>query len=346
MISRRKALAYVSTSLLASASFSAVARAQFFQPYNDRSFERERLRSREIERAREAAIARDRERARQEAQRIIGTLDTWKTSPVPISAHYEATIALLNFFALLTPFETENSIRRASFLDMIKRLSDINLKVNTALEIRKHSDQLIKRTLSTTVKSDKTTQSDIRINKIIEILTPYFSGEGPYSHEHSRLHHRVLTQLAREVLDLNFELAQWGHDSFYTAARGYAVYQFVTDCVRQYSFSPSTARAYALREAAESQSYFGIKVAELDAARNPRGLRPGPQAERYEVERKLIDGTYGAGFPKEIYLGTELPDLNAGGRILPRERREAAAREIGCPVGQVANYYGRLVGSS
>jgi hypothetical protein len=349
MITRRKALAYVSTSLLASTGFGAVANAQFnpfnpYNPYNERGGPRERVREREIERAREAAIARDRERARQEAQRIIATLDPWKTSPVPISAHYEATIALLNFFALLTPFETENSIRRVSFLDMIKRIGDINLKVNTALEIRKHSDQLIKRTLSTTVKSDKTTQSDIRINKIIEILNPYFSGEGLYSHEHSRLHHRSLIQLAREVLDLNFELAQWGHDSFYTAARGYAVYQFVTDCVRQYSFSPSTARAYALREAAESQSYFGIKVAELDAARNPRGLRPGPLAERYEVERKLIDGAYGAGFPREIYLGTELPELT-GPRILPRERREAA-RDIGCPAGQVANYYGRLVGNS
>jgi len=353
MITRRKALTLVTASLAASTSLAGFASAQFLGPFSDRhrdrererERDRERSRAREAERAREAALNRDRERARQEVQRIVATLDPWKTSPAPVNAHYEATIALINFFARLGPFETSNSIPRADFLDMISRIGDINLKVNTVLETRKLSDQTIRRTLSAMVKSDKTTQSDIRINKITEVLNPYFLGQGFYSYEHSRLHHGSLTQLAREVLDLNYDLSQWGPDAFYTSARGYAIYQFVTNCVRQNLFSPNTARAYALKVAAESHSYFGIKTAELNVAQvDPTRLRPRPAAARFEVEQKLIDGGYGAGFPRDIYLGTDVPNFDQPGRSSRGERNRESIREIGCPAGQVANYYGRLVG--
>lgn len=335
MITRRKALSLFPASLLAGTSLAGTLFAQprgpggSGGPGGPGGPPRSSLANREL---------------LSEAERILQVLEPWKTSPAAINAHYEATVALIQFFDRLVPFSTSNSIPRADFLDMITRMGEINWKVNTVLQTRKRSDQILdaERKLGPAQKAEKMTDSDVRIYRIIDILRPYFLGQGWYRYEYSRQHHRNLMQTAYEVLNLGNDLSLWGMDAFYTAARGYAVYQFVSDCIRQHRFAPMTARAFALRVAADSHSYFGIRQAELTAAQAPGATKPRPANQRYEVEQKLIDGGYGGGFPKDIYLGTDISSADVLRRF-PRTDRDRT-QDNGCPAGQVANYYGRLVG--
>jgi hypothetical protein len=254
-----------------------------------------------------------------------------------LDPYCEATLALITFIGRLAPTSTSISSPNCDS-DMISRIADMNLKVNTAIDMHKYSDRILDRLrrISHKDKSAYSTRSDINIRYIIDILTRYFSRDGKYNSGSSPIiHHRELVVLASEVLDLGYKLSDWGVDAgFLTAARGYSIYQFVLNCIRRHDANPMGARAYSVRIAAESESYFAV------VGERFRGVGPRPALHRLEVERLMIDGVpgtgYGGGFPKKIYLGSNhyfRADYFSG---VPDIRQ--------CPDGEIRNFYGEIEG--
>ncbi len=233
---------------------------------------------------------------------------------------------------------------------MIRQLNDLNLKVSTAIELYKHSERVLandtdyNRKISTAEKALLMRDNDVVLHHIAMILTSHFDRRSSSRHAFGpMIHYRDLTRQAEEALRLNIKLAEWGMDAgFLAAGRGYAIYHFVFNCIR--SQDPHlialqmSARAFAVRTAAESESYFSGRSLRLDRFRPPR-----PKLQQWEVEKQIIDGGrgYGGGFPEKIFLGSEhgFTRPRFGGQDLTTAR---------CKEGEVRSYYGNLkrVGAS
>jgi hypothetical protein len=180
------------------------------------------------------------------------------------------------------------------------------------------------------------TENDLAIYRIVEILMPYSARPGSSSFGFTPvLYHRDVVRHAADVLELNNKLSAWGLDvAFLTTARGYAIYQFVINCVSAQDLRQTTAamaaRAYAVRTAAESESFFSQEILNLNNDRVPR-----PALRRWLVENDLIEGggRKGGGFPRQIYLGSSHGFEYYSRRLSP---------EFECSRGLVRNFYGTL----
>jgi hypothetical protein len=287
-----------------------------------------------------------------ESERYLILLDCYKptapsipTKPSILDPHCEATVALLNFIDRLGPFAgpfgTSNPIPNCD-PGMIGAINDINLKVNTAIEFHKYSDKIFddrrydQRKISPRDKSKGTTDNDIKIKLITDILAPYIVRYGSQRSDSAPLiYYRDLVRYAGDVLNINNDLSVWGVDvGFLTAARGYAIYQFVFNCVRTHDARVTAAlmaaRAHAVRTAAESESWFSQEIENIQGERSPR-----PALRRWLVENGLLDGgtRMGGGFPRQIYLGS-----SHGFEYWTFEPTPGQS----CPRGQVRNFYGKL----
>jgi hypothetical protein len=277
-----------------------------------------------------------------DAERYLALLDCYKpTKPLGFDPHCEATVALTNFISRLDQFGPTNPFPSCD-LGMVGAINDINLKVNTAIEYHKFSDRIFddprfdQRKIDPRDKSRWMTENDLAIYRIVEILMPYSARPGSSSFGFTPvLYHRDVVRHAADVLELNNKLSAWGLDvAFLTTARGYAIYQFVINCVSAQDLRQTTAamaaRAYAVRTAAESESFFSQEILNLNNDRVPR-----PALRRWLVENDLIEGggRKGGGFPRQIYLGSSHGFEYYSRRLSP---------EFECSRGLVRNFYGTL----
>ncbi len=321
MITRRSAIAMVPAGLLAGSSFFSLARAQAPQ---------------------RAAISPIPDAGRK----IIGRIEQWKGT-----VHYDATKALIEALDRTAslrgaPFSTER--RRNSKSELMETLNQLNAMytpVTTVLDIRKKTDDTIeldkKRGLSPAKKSEFSTKIAISNARISDILTGLFTGSGDFdinkirSTKDGAAAVNNLIALTEDLLDASIKLSEWGPDAFYSATRGYVTFQFVRDRIRVGRSSPLLARAYILRIIGDSESYFALRAGSLTAtpATTPTtSTSPGTTAappitanSRYAFEKDMIDKR----FPKEIYLGSEMP-----------------SRENGCERNQIINHYGKFTADS
>lgn len=277
-----------------------------------------------------------------DAERYLSLLECYKPNkPLTFDPHCEATVALTNFISRLDHFGPSNPFPTCD-LSMVGEINDINLKVNTAIDFHKFSDRIFydsrfdQRKINPRDKSRWMTENDLAIYRIVEILMPYSVRSGLSNFGFTPvLYHRDIIRHAAEVLELNNRLSAWGLDvAFLTTARGYAVYQFVVNCVspqeHRVTGAAMAARAYAVRTAAESESFFSQEILNLNNDRVPR-----PALRRWLVENDLIEGggRKGGGFPRQIYLGSTHGFEYYSRRLAP---------EFECPRGQVRNFYGNL----
>jgi hypothetical protein len=324
MITRRSAIAMLPAGLMAGSSFFSLARAQAPQ---------------------KAAITPLADAGRK----IIGRLEQWKGTP-----HYDATRALIDSLDRTAslrgvPFATERRRNsKSELLDALNHLNDMYAPVTTVLDIRKKTDDTIeldkKRGLSPAKKSEFGTKIAISNARISDILTGLLSGSGDFdinkirSTKDGAAAVNNLIALTEDLLDASIKLSEWGPDAFYSATRGYVTFQFVRDRIRVGRSSPLLARAYILKIIADSESYFALRAGSLTATpatTTTTSTGPGTTATtaaqpitanaRYAVEKDMIDKR----FPKEIYLGSELP-----------------SRENGCDRNQIINHYGKFTADS
>ena len=321
MITRRAAIAMLPAGLMAGSSFIRFAGAQPLQ---------------------KAAI----NPLPDAGRKIIGRIEKWKGSP-----HYDATRALiegLDRTASLrgVPFSTER--RRNSKSELTEALGQLNAMytpVTTVLDIRKKSDDFIeldkRRGIPPAKKSEFGTKVAINNARITDILTDLFKGTGDFDVNKVRSTRdgaaaiNNLISLTEDLLDVSIKLSEWGPDAFYAAARGYVTFQFVRDRIRVGRSSPLLARAYVMRIVGDSESYFALRAGSLTAtpATSPAtsttpSTTPAPPTTanaRYAFEKDMIDKR----FPKEIYLGSEMPN-----------------RENGCERNQIVNHYGKFTADS
>lgn len=323
MITRRTALTMLPAGLMAGSSFINFASAQAPQ---------------------RAAI----NPAPDAGRRIIGRLEQWRGT-----AHYDATRALIESLdrtAALrgTPFAVER--RRNSKSELNEALAQLNsmyTPVTTVLDIRKKTDDAIeidkKRSLTPAKKSEFSTKIAVANARITDMLAEMFRGGGDFDVNKVRSTPggvaavNALISLTEDLLDSSIKLSEWGPDAFYSATRGYVTFQFVRDRIRVGRSSPLLARAYILRIIADSESYFSLRGASLTAPPpvTPAPTTPGTTAStpaqpitansRYAIEKDMIDRR----FPKEIYLGSEMPTADNG-----------------CARGQVKNHYGKFTANS
>jgi len=244
---------------------------------------------------------------------ILSCISPYAEAPPQTINYWIATDELIRFIDRIDRVDYCLGQRlhpREERLEWANRIRRINAAVNTALSTPKDADywildsfhpypillQYINRTISPADKSRSMTESDVKIDQITTILADY----DRYGTESK------LLELTEDVLNSGNELFNWGMDAFLTSARGYAIYQFVRNCVTGRDVSPSVVRAYAARTAAESEQYFYAQFERLNTLSPPR-----PILHRWEDEKVLIEGGPGAGggFPKEIYLGTNIPPM-------------------------------------
>jgi hypothetical protein len=258
----------------------------------------------------------------------------------------EATTVLIRFIRTLHPFNTSN-IPPSCNPNQIALMNEVNLKVNAAINYHKVSDkvfddpnpQLRIRSISNLQKAEWTTENDIKLRIINEILNPYAAKRsGPTSQSTPLIYQRELIRYAEEILDLNNKLSGWGHDArFLTAARGYAIYQFIFDCVKIHDVhrlgTLMAARAHAVRRVAESESFFSEEVSKSETAK-----KETPREWQFKIVTQLLRGSVriGTGFPdyyRQIYLGS-------GHSYSLWETRPGFSE--GCPAGEVRNFYGKF----
>jgi len=250
-----------------------------------------------------------------------------------LGPHCEAVKALLEFIGRLGlsgasgPFPSCDPA-------LIPLIAPLNLKVTTAIDFHKYSDGLLDEyrrngPLRPFQKSELTALNDEAIRAIVKILQQNFYGRDlAFSDRPPLIHYEELARLAEQVLDYNFQLARWGVDAgFLTGARGYAVYQYVFNCIRPRDFrliaEQMAARAYAVLLAANSQSYFSREAENLSKQR-----REHPLFWAWRTETDIIE----RGFPTDIYLGSDL-------RV-----RSRFAEELRCPIERpIRNFNGHLV---
>jgi hypothetical protein len=319
MITRRNAIAMLPAGLLAGSSFINFARAQTPTP----------------------AIKPDPDAAR----RILAGLDQYSRT-----AHYDAAKPIIQFYsriAVLRANAANTKSKNNSKTELAEALAQLNAiypPVNTVLEVRKKTDDFVegdkKRRISPQEKTKLGSEIDIKNSKLGDIWTELFSGSGDFDINKVRAAKGGtatvdrLIALSDEVLKASIDLSNWGPDAFYAMARGYATFQFARHCIRSSRSSPLLARAYTLKVISDSESYFSLRAASLTAtapttsststtpattATTPAG--PISANARYSVEKDMIDRR----FPKEIYLGSELPNP-----------------ENDCARGQIKNHYGKF----
>jgi hypothetical protein len=324
MITRRSAIAMLPAGLLAGSSFLSLARAQAPQ---------------------KAAINPIPDAGRK----LVGRIEQWRGT-----AHYDATKALIEALDRTAslrgiPFATER--RRNSKSELQETLSQLNAMytpVTTVLDIRKKTDDTIeldkRRGLSPAKKSEFSTKIAINNARISDLLSAMFSGGGDFdinkirSGKDGSAAINNLISLTEDLLDASIKLSEWGPDAFYSAARGYVTFQFVRDRLRVGRSSPLLARAYILRIIGDSESYFALRAGSLTAtpattltsSTGPgttatTGAAPLTANSRYAFEKDMLDKR----FPKEIYLGSEMP-----------------SRENGCERNQIINHYGKFTADS
>ena len=322
MITRRRVLATVPASLVAGSNFFSFALA------DDEG----------------AAIRPD----PGAAKRILSALDGYSKT-----THYEATRPLIIFYSRLAELRAsaasaKNRLNTKEELrDSLKKLNDIYGPVNTALSIRKKTDDIIegdnRRRISPQEKTRLSSEIDIKNSKLGDILSDLLHGPGYFDINSVRQSKSTvglvekLVNFSDELLKSSIELSNWGPDAFYAVARGYATFQFVRDRVRFSRSSPLLARAYTLKIMGDSESYFSLRAASLTA---PPATTPAPTTApavtgatgqinwtaRYEVEKDMIDKR----FPKQVYLGSQL------------------GREARCdtPGRRIRNFYGTFTNDS
>jgi hypothetical protein len=324
MITRRAAIAMLPAGLMTSSSFIRIAGAQPLQ---------------------KAAI----NPLPDAGRKIIGRIEQWRGT-----AHYDATRALIESLDRTAglrgvPFATER--RRNSKSELMETLNQLNAMytpVTTVLDIRKKTDDTIeldkRRGLTPAKKSEFSTKIAINNARLSDVLTELFKGGGDFDINAIRKSQsganavNNLISLTEELLDASIKLSEWGPDAFYSATRGYVTFQFVRDRIRVGRSSPLLARAYILRIIGDSESYFALRAGSLTAtpattptsSTNPitNVTTPAPPItanSRYAFDKDMIDKR----FPKEIYLGSELPN-----------------RENGCERNQIVNHYGKFTADS
>jgi hypothetical protein len=323
MITRRSAIAMVPAGLMVGSNFFNLASAL----------------------AQEPAIRPDPDAAR----RILSGLDQWSKTP-----HYDATKPLIQFYSRVGSLRLAASgsksklNSKADLADALGQLNAIYAPVNTVLDIRKKSDDIIegdkRRRLTPQEKTKLGSEIDIKNSKLSDIWTDLFSGSGDF--DLSKVRNAKggsatidkLIALSDELLKASIELSKWGPDAFYAMARGYATFEFMRYCIRSSRSSPLLARAYTLKVISDSESYFSLRAASLTAtapttsstSTTPATTATAPAGSisanaRYAVEKDMIDKR----FPKEIYLGSELPNP-----------------ENDCARGQIKNHYGKFTTDS
>ena len=292
--------------------------------------------------AQEAAIRPDPDAAR----RILAGLDQWNKTP-----HYEATRPLIQFYSRVANLRiaaTNSKSKlnsKADLADALGQLNAIYAPVNTVLDIRKKSDDIIetdkKRRLSPQEKTKLGSEIDIKNSKMSDIWSDLFNGSGDF--DLSKLKATKtgsatidkLIAFGDELLKASMDLSKWGPDAFYAMARGYATFEFMRYCIRSSRSSPLLARAYTLKVIGDSESYFSLRAASLTAtvptnASSSTAPATTPSSavsanSRYAFEKDMIDKR----FPKEIYLGSELPNT-----------------ENACARGQIKYHYGKFTSDS
>jgi hypothetical protein len=324
MISRRDAIAMLPAGLMAGSSFINFASAQTAIP----------------------AIKPDPDVAR----RILSSLDQYNKT-----AHYDAVRPLIQFYSRLAVLRLDADNRKsklntkAELTDALTQLNAIYQPVNTVLDIRKKTDDIIetdkKRRLTPQEKTKLGSEIDIKNSKMGDIYAEMFTGSGEFDVAKVKAGKGGTATIDRliamsdEVLKASIDLSTWGPDAFYAMARGYATFQFARHCIRSSRSSPLLARAYTLKVISDSESYFSLRAASLTAvapvtpstttsAPATTATTP-PQAitanSRYAVEKDMIDRR----LPKEFYLGSELPNP-----------------ENNCARGQIKNHYGKFSADS
>lgn len=317
MITRRTALTMLPAGLLAGSSYFSLARAQTPQ---------------------KTAI-----NPIPDASRIIlGQIEKWKGSP-----HHDATKALIEALDRIAslrgaPFSTER--RRNSKSELTEALAIVNATytpVSTVINSRKKTDDIIERDDVRKIAPTKRTEASETIIErranINSVLAELFKGSGDFdvnrirnSKEGAAAINSLISN-TEELLGWSVTLSQWGPDAFYAAVRGYVTFQFVRDRIRVGRTSPLLARSFMFRIIGESESYFSLKMASLNAPPTPQvtsSVSGAPAVagitanERYKVERDLIEKS----FPREFYLGSELGQCRGDPR-------------------SVVNHYGKLKGS-
>jgi hypothetical protein len=277
---------------------------------------------------------------------VLSCIAPYSDAPTSTKYHYQATLELINFIDRIDRCTPSHPISSSELLDMLTKIKDINEKVNTALGTPKDSDYWVldrddppsvllrykNRIISPAVKSKKMSESDLAVKQIIAILSPYLARQGLNVSESGPVYGPNLHHLAEIVLNLGNDLFEWGMDAYLAPARGYAIYQFVHNCAVSRRASLKIARTYAVRTAAQSEQYFSMQIEKLASLRPPR-----PKLRRWENDKLLIEGGIGAGggFPKDIYLGTNVPANTSFGR----PGSECARND---PNKSVENWYGKL----
>jgi hypothetical protein len=254
-------------------------------------------------------------------EQILFCISQYVDEPRDTINYYRATDALIRFIDRIDRSEycpgghDPRSVRP----DLIEEIRHVNAAVNTALSTPKDTDYwVLDRRVPYQVflpyrnhlihpedRANFTTESAVKIDKVITFLAEHRDWNGPYGHDE-------LFGLTEEILNLGNDLYWWGMDTFLTSARGYAIYQLVRSCLPEHHFPSNTARAYAARTAAESEQYFYIQLERLGAARANRIA-----FQRWDTEKTIIGATDGSGFPREIYLGTNVTPREGGVSTAP-----------------------------
>lgn len=248
--------------------------------------------------------------------------------PRALEPHCEAVKALHEFIESLGLSSTSSPFPSCDPA-LIPKIDPMNLKVTAAIDFHKLSDGVLhgygtKGPLEPLDKSTLTQANDEAIRKIVRILQQYFYGHDASGSDYAPLiHYAELVRLAEQVLHHNFKLALWGVDArFLAGARGYAVYQYVFNCIRTRDFrlvaEQMSARAHAVWLAAVSQSYFGR------VGKNNQLLHR-PDYWRWIAETQIIER-----FPPQIFLGSTVQNPGSDERC----------RDISTPI--IKNYYGFL----
>ena len=325
MITRRSALAMLPAGLMAGSSFISLAIAQDGTP----------------------ALKYDPGAAR----RIRDSLDPYAKTPIG-QPHYEATKPIIDFYAqianlFINPSNSKTKMNSKSELASAQiQLGKIFEPVDTILTMPKKTDEIImsdgRRHILPSERTRYSTQIITNNANLKNIMDEQFAGSGDF--DVAKMRQTKSGQaafdkwlaLTEDLFRASIELSKWGDDAFYAVARGYATYQFSRLCLRQGRSPLLLARAYTMKVLADSESYFALKSANLDAtpATNPSPVTGGSQtppagitgSTRYGVEKEKFDN---GRFPKEIYLGAELESADGA-----------------CRRGQVKNYYGRFSSDS
>ena len=325
MITRRSAISMLPAGLMAGSSFFSLARAQDGSP----------------------ALKYDPSAARK----IRDSLDPYAKTPIG-QPHYEATKPIIDFYALIAnlfinPSNQKTRMNSKSELAAAQiALNKIFEPVDTILTMPKKTDEVImndgRRHLLPSERTKYSTQIITNNTNLKNIMDEQFAGSGDF--DVAKMRQTKSGQaafdkwlaLTEDLFRASIELSKWGDDAFYAIARGYATYQFSRLCLRQGRSPLLLARAYTMKVLADSESYFALKSANLDAtpATIPSpvsGVSQTPPAgvtayTKYAVEKDKFDA---GRFPREIYLGSDLESADGG-----------------CRRGQVKNYYGKFSSDS